>query len=306
MYYFIITKGDPMNRISYLFYIICLLSPAYTYNTFIETTDCCTKSCRLFDVRIQAGAEPLIWRDRGGIFGENITINGAPADLLFSFQANETTMIQGQCIPKFSTFFKTPWVIGGQIGYTHRDCVRFFIEGNYAQAKAKSPCKTRLPVFASTGAPAGTTLNFTLNNYRFVDGYVGANYYIGHLCDVGIYICAKLGFIHHIKSTFSLTETIPLDPSEPPFILNLVPPCPKTSFIKSNTSFAGGATLGIDYYLCDNLIIALAGEVIANRGPKTNCNIPVSIPGIPTISISFGPIKTEIRFPIIAFLRYIF
>ncbi len=272
-----------------------------------ENNDACHMECDSFDVRFQAGIEPLMWRNRGGIFGENAIINGIAADRLFSFgdglSADPTEIVQGQCIPRFSTFFKLPWVVGGQVGYRWRDCWRFFLEGNYAQAKAKKPCKTRLLVLSSTGAPAGTTLNFTLNNYRFVDGYVGLQCFFATLCNVDVFVGAKIGLIHHLRSNFSLTQTLPL---EEILILDLVPPCPKVAFIESGTAFAGGALFGANYAFCDNWLFAIMAEVVANRGPKTNCNIPVNIPNIPTVSLFFGKIKNEIRFPITASLRYIF
>lgn len=296
--------------------VLLLLSSLSSIHAQWCNTNYCSPSvlkaliCKALDIRIHGGIQPIVWYDRGGIFGENEIMPVVPPGQIGIFgepitQDNQTEIIQGQCIPKFNTIFATPWMIGAQIGYTWNDCLRLFIEGNYVQARTKSPEVKRLPVLASTGAPAGTTLNFIFDNMRLFDGYFGVYYYWSRWCNrASLFVGAKIGFVHHGVSYFSLTETIPIDNAI--LTLDLVPVCPKREFLIGDTSVAGGIALGVDICICSCWNFILSGEIVANRGPKTNCNIPVSIEGIPTKRLFFGPIKRELRFPFVIGIRYTF
>lgn len=273
------------QRVAILLLSSLIASQARANQCSTETAFSCNSPCSTYDVRIQAGVEPIQWRHRGSIDAHTVTDNILPF----------------LCVPKFSALFNTPWTIGGQIGYAWKDCIRFFFEANYAQAKAHSECKTSFPFI--NDELQRRILNLSINNYRFVDAYFGAQYHVGYVCDVRLSLGAKLGLIHHFRNNVSMKVTLPTE--EPPRIQQITKGCP--ALFNKNTSFTGGGSLNLDYQFCSNWHLGFNAEIVANRGPNSNCFIPLNPEetfGVDYIII--GPIKTELRFPITASLRYTF
>lgn len=271
----------------YALFLLSVAAPAFA--GYSETNDCCEQRTKKFDVLVHAGLEPIEWSKRGGIIGE-VNRSGTP------------TYVLGQCIPKFSTLFHVPWVVGGQAAYTWRDCLRMYLEVNYVQARPRTPCKTTILTFASSGAPAGSTSTFYLNTYRFWDAYVGSRYYIGYVCSLRFFIGSKTGIIRHKQSNFGFSQTTN---NTPPVTTTIIEPCSNTPFIKSGTRLAGGLSFGFEYEGCNNWYLGVTANVLVNKGPTTNCYIPITGKNA-TTGFLLGKIKTEIRYPITATLRHSF
>ena len=105
---------------------------------YMNGGDCCPRQyecgcnplyCGAWDLQVQGGVAPVLWRNRGPVYGINCTSSPTvPVITLFDTSS------------KFNKFFKTPWIVGGQIGYAVSDNSRVFVEFDYSQAKAKSCC----------------------------------------------------------------------------------------------------------------------------------------------------------------------
>lgn len=267
--------------------------------------DCCRKSCYecscnplycgALDLQIQAGIAPILWADRGEL--DFIQCGGvspvSAIDKLFN-------------LPKFRTFYRIPWTIGGQIGYAASDNVRFYLEFNYLQARSKKN------VAINTIGVAPNTIVFSNGKYKLFDAYVGARYYWDRWCDqLSVFVGVKAGLTQHKRTKFSSTITPPV----PAVVLtsDLV-------LFNRKTVPSGGLEIGLDYCICGNWALVLTAEMVASCGPDGAGNIPFGQPsatcgtiGSPSIpqpipgvnNLLVGGIGTEIRFPITAAVRYV-
>jgi len=241
--------------------------------------------CGSWDLQIQGGVSPILWRDRGPISGVNFNAET---------QACATEKLFAST-PRFNALHKVPWIVGGQIGYALSDNARVYSEFNYSQAHGKNA----VAVNSDLAAPS-SVFTFSVNKYKFFDGYVGARYYFDRWCDSISFFCGgKVGFTHHKKQNADLVlafatleQTLVLTPGA---VLN-----------NSETVVAGGGHIGLDYCICDNWSLALTGEVVASCGPRTIDFI--ALPNNPTnfTNLIFGGIGTELRFPVTVALRYSF
>ena len=102
---------------------------------YVDGDSCCRQYecgcnplyCGAWDLQVQVGVNPILWRNRGPVVGINCgQSTTSPVVPLFD------------TLPKFSKFFKTPWLVGGQVGYALSDNTRVYLEFDYSQAKAKS------------------------------------------------------------------------------------------------------------------------------------------------------------------------
>ncbi len=255
-----------------------------------ESRDCCASSCYecgcnplycgAWDLQVQGGVDPILWRNRAGLLGVN-TIGGLVS--LF-----DTT-------PRFSKLFKVPWVVGGQVGYAWSDNTRVYLEFNYVQAKAKSD------VVINTDFTPAIPFVFGLNKYKLFDGYVGVRYYWDRWCDrLSFFLGGKVGFTHHkaLNSSFSFSTTVPTTPSI----------AASPAYLR-NTVVAGGANVGLDVCFCGNWSLVITGEVVASCGPRaTSLAVGSTVPVVGGVftNLLFGGIGTELRFPVTAGIRYSF
>lgn len=256
--------------------------------------DCCPRQyecgcnplyCGAWDLQIQAGVNPILWRNRGPILGINCTSSlTVPVITLF----NST--------PKFNKLFKLPWIVGGQVGYAMSDNTRVYVEFNYSQAKGKSN------VLISTDFST-PTIPFTFNyaKYKLFDGYVGARYYWDRWCaGLSFFLGGKVGFTHHKR--VNLTSLLIAVPSLSPVTLT------DLNEFNRNTVISGGGNIGLDYCVCGNWSIVLTGEVVASCGPRGVglITLPVTSSLSGFTNLLSPAIGTELRFPVTLAVRYSF
>lgn len=256
-----------------------------------ESRDCCFGGCYecscnplycgAWDLQIQAGVQPITWRNRGETLGVSCGVSSAsPVIALF-----ET--------PKFSTLFKTPWIVGGQVGYHWSDNARVYVEFNYSQAKAKSDVELLTAAIALT-----STLNFQ-SKYKVFDAYVGARYYWDRWCDrVAFFLGAKVGLTHHKSNDVALNAVAGS---------TVIPAFTFANAFQSNNVVSGGADFGLDICFCGNWSFVITGAVLASCGPRAG-RLHVADVATPVIltDLIVGGIGSELRFPVTAGIRYSF
>lgn len=314
----------------YLLLIGCLSQISSVFATR-EYDDCCQPACceQVYDCGdplncgsvnfwFRAGVAPTIWNDRSD----------------FSFVSCNALAIQGNNIksnivsvfplPKFKDFFKTPWIIGGQIGYAVTDCFEFYLEANYRKAATRGRTKLANGFEANfvldggldeNGMPIGVAitgdrviigLNFR-DGYRAADFYVGARYYWGRCwCDrLAWFLGGKFGLVHrqavdfdfNISSTFCSASAALTGTS--------------ATFFERSNSPAAGVNFGLDWCLGCGWSFMIMAEAVATCGPKSNDNIVIAsncsqLPNLLPSNIIIGPIGTEIFFPVTFGVKYSF
>jgi hypothetical protein len=233
--------------------------------------------CGAFDVQVQGGVDPIIWTNRGPIYG--VTTAGVVDEVYLKS-------------PKFSKLFKTPWYVGGQIGYAMSDNTRVYVEFNYSQANGKSD------VALVTDFSTAITGTFTFGKFSVFDAYVGARYYWDRWCDrVSFFLGGKVGLAHH-KRTRITTGT---------FVGTATNTFTDQEIFSRNTIIAGGANFGIDICICGNWSFVITGEVVANCPPRGFGNVPLTTTVSTFTNLIFNsPAGTELRFPVTAAVRYSF
>lgn len=250
--------------------------------------NCCFRSyecscnplyCGAWDLQIQAGVNPIKWRNRrdGSIL--DCTLISPLLDLPLG---------------SFRSLFRLPWVVGGQIGYHWDDNVRVYAEFNYTQAKAKSLVPPTLTVGQSYFGIG------SVDKYKIFDAYVGARYYTSRcLCDrIAFFLGAQVGLTHHKRSRGELITLV---------FGGAVTPLAPVDVLLSNTVVSGGANFGFDVCICGNWSFVVTGEVIASCGPRFNQNLVVPVNAVtPSTNIFGGAVGTELRFPVTAGVRYSF
>lgn len=234
--------------------------------------------CGAWDLEVQGGVCPVTWRSRDQW---TITDGGVTTNLF------ET--------PSFKHLFRTPWIVGGQIGYHWCDNVRLYVEFDYLQAKSKNN------VVALTGT------NITLNNlctgkFSAFEAYFGGRYYFDRWCcdRLSFFLGAKIGLINHRKINFNGSLSVNGIIVAPGLVAT------EAALFKSNTQVSGGVNAGFDICFGGNWSLVITGEVVANRGPRGN-----SIDLTPTLiatatNLSIGKAGTELLFPVTAGIRYSF
>lgn len=251
-----------------------------------ESRDCCFSSCYecgcnplycgAWDLQIQAGVAPIVWRNRGDILGV-----ACPT-------ANPNALVTLFETPKFNDVYKTPWVVGGQIGYHWSDNARVYLEFNYSQAKAKTAAQFATSI-------VGLNAFLTLDKYKVFDAHVGARYYWDRWCDrVAFFLGGKVGLTHHKSNDVALRAAS----GELETTLNF-------RAFDSNTVVSGGANFGFDICFCGNWSFVVTGEVVASCGPRA-ARFHVVEPVFNIQDIIVGGIGTELRFPVTAAVRYSF
>ena len=315
-------KNFAARFLSILFLATTLLASNVYPDRSVQYDDCCKPSCcyecscnplycGALDLQLQVGAAPILWKDREHfniIQCPGLSVGGTPS----IFELFE--------IPKFSSFYKVPWTIGGQVGYALSDNIRVYLEVNYLQAKAKRDAELVSAPFNLTGTVVANSLAFNVGKYRLVDAYVGARYYFDRWCDrVSFFLGFKAGLVHRRHINFNVAL---LNPT-PPAPVVIVPETPEVNFFGRNTVPSGGLNFGLDFCFCGCWSFVLTGEIVASCGPKSNGNIAFNQPGAgcdvlgpqPVLpgpvglninNLLIGHIGTELRFPITAAVRYSF
>lgn len=108
-------------------------------------------------------------------------------------------------VPDFDEQFKTPWTVGGHIGYSFSDHIELFIDGEYTQGGSDT--------YKSTFDPFEISQEFTA--YKNWSMYFGARYYFcsWDLCGkcVSPFIGGKLGFRNYKSVDFKEELVGPVD-----------------------------------------------------------------------------------------------
>lgn len=271
------------------------LGMLFAYTNFAGATDQCEYTYEdccggCWGLQIQAGVYPTIWNKRG-----DLLLNACDC-------ASETvglTPVDLGAFPKFSSIFGLPWIVGGQLTYDWSEHFTLYGELNYIQANRKK----NHPVL-STVNPA---LSLGFGHYRAVSGYFGIRYYTCPLfCDTTqLFIGGKVGFLSraniHARSLATITE-IPASCSACDLVI-------KRDFFRHRTDVSGGVNFGADFLFCNSWSFVITGEVVATRGPRSNC-IALTDPEIFALAggsfLSSPRIKTEISFPVTFGLKYHF
>ncbi len=270
---------------------VLLMCSGFTYadrEYMSESRDCCMSSCYecgcnplycgAWDLQIQGGVDPITWRNRDPMLGFECVDSVATAITIFTE------------MPKFNQLFKTPWTVGGQIGYHWSDNARVYVEFDYAQANGKSNVLT----------PAGTftSINFYPNKYKLFEAYAGARYYWDRWCDrVSFFLGGKIGLTHHQKITTGTN-----------FVSDPAIAFPDGYLLyRSNTLVSGGADFGFDICFCGNWSFVIAGAVIVSAGPSVSNPLILLTPEVAGLNLlALGGIGNELRFPVTAGIRYSF
>ncbi len=258
-----------------------------SYEADYSNDNCCRTSCYecgcnplycgAWDLQIQAGVNPITWRNRG-----LTTLVECPTT---------SAVLTDSEVFKFKDGFKTPWIVGGQVGYHWSDNVRGYLEFNYSQAKAKAVVvPNTLFVIARTEDA----------KYKIFDAYFGLRYYWDRWCDrVAFFLGAKVGLTHHKGITGDL---IAGDESGTITVLN-----PNLQVFRSNNVVSGGADFGFDVCFCGNWSFVVTGAVLASCGPRFVQNIIIPANQIvAATNILTSGVGTELRFPVTAGIRYSF
>lgn len=285
----------------YLFSMVLVLLFSQTYADYeyeLENSYCVPRTpsllCQAFDLQIHAGIMPILWKGVGEIDG-----------VLCPLPSPGQIIVKGLDFPEFDCLYKLPWVVGAQLGYSYSDSLRFYLEYNISQAKARSANKTKFLVPSGAGAPAGSTLNFVLSNYKLWSFNLGCEYYLNRWSDVtALFFGAKLGITNHKRVGFSLSETIPGFPIE----IILVPTTCHVALFDKNIVANCGINAGIDFSLSEHASFVINAEIVANGGPRNNQNIMVmsNIEENPTTNLLVSQTDAEIRFPVTCALRFSF
>lgn len=237
--------------------------------------------CGAWDLQVQAGVSPIIWRNRGDLLAVDCALTAPLLPLVSLFE-----------LPKFSTLFKTPWTVGGQVGYHWSDNTRVYLEFNYIQAKHKSD----VALSAALG-PVTLPLVLNVSKYKLFDGYVGARYYWDRWCDrVAFFLGGKVGFTHRKRID---TDTLVVTVGSASRTLS------DFATFNRRTVVSGGADFGLDFCFCGNWSFVITGAVIASCGPS-GAVFTVPNPQFGVANIIIGGIGSELRFPVTAGVRYSF
>lgn len=262
---------------------------ANEYESGYSRDGCCFRSyecscnplyCGAWDLQVQAGVAPIKWRHLAA---------GSLVDCSFAAPLFELPL------GSFKSLFRTPWVVGGQIGYHWSENSRVYFEFNYVQAKSKS--------FAPPALTAGQSFFCIgdMGKYKVFDAYIGARYYTNRCwCDrVAFFIGGQVGLAHHTGSRADLVAQI--------FGGAVTTLITDANISVSNTVVSGGANFGFDVCICGNWSFVVTGEVLASCGPRFNNNLIIPVNTVTSATnILGGSIGTELRFPITAGIRYSF
>lgn len=272
-----------------------------------EYNDCCQPACcePVYDCGdplncgsvnfwLRAGVAPTVWHDRG-----NFSLVSCNALSIPDFNSDIVNVFE---LPKFKHFFKTPWIIGGQIGYAVTDCLEFYIEANYRKASHR---RFELEGIAIPNDRVNILFNFH-DGYRAADFYVGARYYWGRcFCDrLAWFLGGQFGFVHRQAVDFDFTITSTFCSAS-----NALRGT--SQFFKRHNSPAAGVNFGLDWCWGCGWSFMFLTEIVATCGPKSNDNIHIAsncsqLPSLLPSNIIVGHIGTEIFFPITFGIKYSF
>ncbi len=289
-----------------IFFACTAINPIRALDPF-EVENCCLSHCYectceplycgSIGLMVQAGIRPIIWRNRGTIYGVNCVTPPA---------SGPVTVIQE--LPSFHHFYRLPWQVGAQLSYAFSCNTNVFVEFNYAQAKSKRNCSASS---SATGFQCSATavngLALKLGKYKLYDAYVGVNYYCNRWCDrVAFFFGGKVGLLHHNNvKYYSLTSGFSCTTGATTVFCDTA-----AKFFKSNTVIAGGAQAGFDICFCGNWSLVVTGNVIASCGPRAAAPIALNTTEMLNLngasSLIPSGVGTELAFPITVGIKYNF
>ncbi|CAN5184993.1 hypothetical protein BH09DEP1_BH09DEP1_3040 [soil metagenome] len=308
-----------MNKPLFFRYLLLIgcLSQISSVFAARDYDDCCQPACceQVYDCGdplncgsvnfwFRAGVAPTVWRDRSDF--SLVSCNA------LSIPNNNSNIVPVFELPKFKSFFKTPWIIGGQIGYAVTDCLEFYLEANFRKASHRR--------FLLDGGvdENGNIIGITIPNdrvtvllnfhdgYRATDFYVGARYYWGrYWCDrIAFFLGGQFGLVHRQAVDFDFVVT-----STQCSIGSAL--TGSSEFFERSNSPAAGVNFGLDWCMGCGWSFMILAEVIATCGPKSNDNILITsncsqLPALLPSNIIIGHIGTEIFFPVTFGFKYSF
>lgn len=241
---------------------------------------CIPLHCGAFDLQLHAGVCPTIWLHRSPL---RSGVNPFPSAQSTIFAFDDF---------KFTTLYKLPWTVGGQLGYAWSDQVRFYIEGNYVRAHHKKD----FTITTITNPPFLNT--FFGEDYTLFDCYLGGRYYGQRWCNrIAWFAGGKLGMVHYKKVHATINVGVPT----PTATISQI------QLIDKRNVISGGAHFGVDVCFCGNWALVITAEIVASAGPRfdqENTLNPILFDRF--TSISFSPLSAELRFPITVGIRYSF
>ncbi len=231
--------------------------------------------CGAWDLQVQGGVNPILWRNRGNWLALNCS---ASTPLISYFET-----------PKFSHLYRIPWIVGGQVGYAMSDNTRVYLEFNYSQANHKN----NVGILAEDGS----TFTFgDARKYKLFDAYAGARYYWDRWCDrVSFFLGGKVGLTHHKRLNYDFN-----------FASGNTTPFTDQNVYRSNTVISGGANVGFDICFCGNWSFVVTGEVVGSCGPRSVGPVATVATGLLITQLVVGSVGNELRFPVTAAIRYSF
>lgn len=274
-----------------LFFVVIAIMSGAVAQGFCS--DVAPLRCGRFDIQLHAGVNPIRWRDRGGLYGPTFE---APSNI---------AIIKAFDLPDFDCLYKTPWIVGGQVGYAYSDNMRFYLEGFFSKAAPQCPSRALL-LRTETGAPNGTTITLGLDSFELGGFNAGVEYYMNRFWQekVSFFIGAKVGFVHHRQVMFSAFEVIP---TTPPLTIVLIPDTDKQRIFKTDAAVSGGFNFGFDILLNDCWSFVMSAGLVGTAGPKSSSDVML-IPSfaIPPRNFMVTHTDSEILFPVTFALRYTF
>lgn len=215
-----------------------------------------------------------------------------PTEVTYSIAPLSTGNFPSSNKAKMSDEYKTPWQIGGEIGFNLSHYVMLFFEGNYFNG-GKKPYDAEL--FFVTPMDDVTIKN-TFQGQSGWNGFIGMRYFFQRkwlLDRIAPFIGAKGGITHYGKLTLH-TET------------SLEELVIKTDLYKASYCVSLGAQAGFDILLSKNLFAQLTAEVVALGARKNSIEGFNGLRALSIFNYSISQTGTAILFPVTLGIRYQF
>lgn len=232
-------------------------------------SDCLTLPCGTFHVQLKAGVAP-------GMFTHKTpSYVSAPIQQLIDLTTLEA-LPEGQCqfnngltsperrtvndMPKFSDFYKTPWIIGFEFGYSVCDNFMAYLEVAYRQAKNSCFCKKE---------DIGTITTFCCDKFKQISAYIGWRLYTNRfLCETtSLFAGTKFGYSHRTS-----TKCVNITKVEKNFynarIGQVISDGGVPTFDSDNV-ISGGVHIGFDVCIWDCLSFIFTFELVPTCERKT-------------------------------------
>ena len=267
-----------------------------------------------YSVQIQAGVNPIIWAGRCCTYGvANVDAVGCDDNFLSLRE-----------LPRFHKLFRTPWIVGGKLGWNMSACDELYLEFDYTQAKARS---YTLCIPSLDDCTVGVGLDLGNSKYEAYMAYVGARHYFERCwCDrLTFFLGGKVGLLHHkaIRANLSATGECALGNCNSSCNVSCNNSCNVScnnscdfscngfsgcnDLFKKNTVISAGGNIGLDFCFWGDFDFVITAEVVGS-GPLQSCSSVVvgdfDEAGISNIVL--GRYSTEVSFPVTFGFKYTF